>query len=500
MSPFDDSSSGTRRAVTTAVAQSPSRGRRPKVLLVKAPCYSDSLSPPLGIGYLAAHIRDVATVRVVDSTLGPADIEGFADVVREMEPDLVGFSVVTYAATTSLKWMRVVKSLCPKAVTMAGGPHPAALPKEYLAQCGDALDYVMTGECEFTFRQLVAMMAAGESLTADRAAIAATVPGAVVRVRSLEDGGDAFVHSHASNAEDIDDYGMPAWDLMEPRLYPHAPHGAFARRFPVAPIITSRGCPYACGFCTVPYLVGRKMRYRSARLIADELRLLKGRYGIREFQIVDDNFTIRKQHTLDVCDEIIRHNLIMPWSTPNGVRVDALDDDVLDAMKAAGCYSISLGIESGSPAVLKRMVKHLDLDIVPDTVERIRKRGMEVNAFFILGYPGETPDEAEMTLRYARSLALTRANFSAFTPLPGTPEFDALSPAEKDNITSDASFFGAVKYVSPAYTREDLKNLQRRGLIRFYGRPQQAARLVRAIRSPQTAYYIARRALTWFGG
>ncbi len=480
--------------------------RRPTVLLVKAPCYSDSLSPPLGLGYLAAHLRDIARVRIVDAVMGPANLGDFATLVAREQPDIIGFSVVTFAAAASRAWMLAARARAPRALIVlaealgidsralivAGGPHPSAMPRDYLTQCGADLDLILAGESEFSFRKLVELVAAGE-LRPNQPDAARYIDGA----HALK--GDELIASHESQAQNIDDYGMPAWELIDPRNYPHSPHGAFARAFPVAPIVTSRGCPYACGFCTVPYLVGRKMRYRSPELIVEELQLLRDRSGLREFQIVDDNFTIRRDHTIKVCEAIIKNNLVMPWSTPNGVRVDALDDEVLDAMQAAGCYSISLGIESGSEAVLKRMVKHLDLNIVPGTIERIRRRGMEANGFFILGYPGETPEEAELTLRYARSLPLTRANFSVFTPLPGTPEFDILSDEEKARIGGDGSFFGQVKYVSPEYTPEQLKDLQRRGILMFYARPRQAYRLARAIRTPQTAYYVARRALAWLG-
>jgi len=352
------------------------------------------------------------------------------------------------------------------------------------------LDAVMIGEAERTFRALVI---AADAAEVPRAVALSSLAG----LAYLDD--DEYVKTPQPAPVDIDELGMPAWSLMPPDSYPHAPHGAFFKRFPVAPILTSRGCPYSCGFCSVPQLVGRKMRYRSPQVVCDELQLLRDSFGVREFQIVDDNFTISRKHALGICEEIVARGLVMPWSCPNGVRIDALDDELLDAMQAAGCYSISLGIESGSSRVLERMVKHLDLSIVPGIVDKIVGRGMEAHAFFILGYPGETRDEALETIRLAESLPLTRANFSLFTPLPSTPEFDTLSRNQRERILN-MSDYAEVSYVAPGYSPRVLKNLQRQAILRFYSRPRQLWRLARAIRSPETAFYVGRRALHWLGG
>jgi radical SAM superfamily enzyme YgiQ (UPF0313 family) len=461
---------------------------RPRVLLVKVPCYTDAFSPPLGIGYLAAQLRDVADVTLVDAANSRLSAKRFGELVAREQPDVIGLSLVTYAAKNAVDFIRVARQAAPDAHIVAGGAHPTALPEAFLAEAGDDLDCVLSGEAEFSFRAFVAAVARGFARPGWQAA-AMDIPGLVRR------GPDGIVHN-PKGAHDADDYGIPAWDLMPPASYPESPHGAFFRRFPVAPIVTSRGCPYRCGFCSVPTLVGRKMRYRSPDLVVDEMELLRRDYGVREFQIVDDNFTISKRHAMAVCERMIDRGVVAPWTTPNGVRIDALDDELLDAMKAAGCYSISLGIESGSPRVLDRMVKHLDLRVVPGIVDAIVSRGMEAHAFFILGYPNETPEDAEETIRLAKSLPLTRANFSLFTPLPETPEYDRLSAEQKDRIL-DSRSFAQVNYVAPAYTARSLKNLQRRALLEFYGRPKQAMRLARAIHSLPLGFYVARRARRW---
>ncbi|MGB0588700.1 MAG: B12-binding domain-containing radical SAM protein [Myxococcota bacterium] len=462
----------------------------PLTYLVKVPCYSDVVSPPLGLGYLAAHVGDVARVRLIDGIRKPVTPRSLAALARKEQPTVIGLSVVTHAARALVDFVAELRAACPDSLIVAGGPHPSAMSELVLRRSFDGLDAVMIGEAERTFRGLVIAADAAES---PRSVDLSALPG----VAYLD--ADEYVKTPQPAPVDIDELGMPAWSLMPPDSYPHAPHGAFFKRFPVAPILTSRGCPYACGFCSVPQLVGRKMRYRSPEVVCDELQILRDSFGVREFQVVDDNFTISRKHALGICREIIARGLVMPWSCPNGVRIDALDDELLDAMQAAGCYSISLGIESGSARVLERMVKHLDLSIVPEVVDKIVGRGMEAHAFFILGYPGETRGEALETIHLAESLPLTRANFSLFTPLPSTPEFDTLSRNQRERILN-MSDYAEVSYVAPGYSPRVLKNLQRQAILRFYSRPRQLWRLARAIRSPETAFYVGRRALHWLGG
>ncbi len=460
------------------------------MLLLKLPCRSDAVPPPLGIAYLAAHLRDIADVKVLEGIRQRVTPASFARLADVWQADVVGFSVNTHAASTLHGYALAVRALCPDAFLVAGGAHPTALPDGTL-QAAPALDCVLMGEAELSFRTLVEAVVAGNMARLEASELR-TIPGL-----AFFDAG-TFVQTPTAFVEDIDTFVMPAWDLVPPGDYPKAPHGAFARHFPVAPIITSRGCPYDCGFCSVPRLVGRKIRYRSAALVTDELRLLRDRFGIREFQIVDDNFTVHRGRAIAICEAIASNDLAMPWTCPNGVRVDTLDDELLDAMQAAGCYSISLGIESGSPAVLERMVKHLDLSVVPEVVARIVARGMEVHAFFILGYPGETPADVDETIRLAKALPLTRANFSLFTPLPGTSEYDALTAQDQHRILNLGDF-AQVSFVPEGRSAAALKRQQRRALMEFYGRPSQLKRLARAVRTPEAGYHLARRAAHWLG-
>jgi radical SAM superfamily enzyme YgiQ (UPF0313 family) len=462
-----------------------------KVMFVKVPCHSDSITPPLGIGYIASNIRDIAKVSIIDAIKDDLNARRFTKVLREFGPDVVGFSIVTSAAQNAVEFISAARAALPRAAIVAGGPHATIASKHLMAACAGKLDFILRGECEHSFRSFLLNFVDGEH---DRKNLARYVPGFFSEV----DG--AYVANETPSITDVNSIAMPAWDLMRPDAYPRAPHGAFYRKFPVAPVISSRGCAFECSFCSVRRLFGRSIRLRAPRLIADEIECLKKDYGVKEFQIIDDNFTLCREHALGVCDELVRRGIAMPWSCPNGVRIDKLDTEILDAMKKSGCYSISLGIESGSEDVLRLMDKRLNLEAVPRIVEMIVSRGMEANGFFIYGYPGETRADAKKTLRLAKSLPLTRANFALYSPLPGTRAYDEMNEGVKARYLSSPNYFGHSAFVPDDHTRFGLKTMQRRSILEFYARPRQGLSLFRGVCNPQVFYYFMRRAYHWVWG
>ena len=213
---------------------------------------------------------------------------------------------------------------------------------------------------------------------------------------------------------------MPSWDLLRPDTYPLAPHGGFFKNYPIAPIIITRGCPFACTYCAGYLVSGKKIRHRSIDKVIEEIEVLYHKYGIREIHIEDDNFTFYHDLVYEFCKKLKEHNLNISWTCPNGVRLDSLDKELLLTMKEAGLYSISVGIESGSDKILKDMKKNLTKEKIREKIELIKDCGLEVSGFFIIGYPTETKKDIMDTINFAGSLDLKRAGFSLFKPFPGT--------------------------------------------------------------------------------
>ncbi len=164
-----------------------------------------------------------------------------------------------------------------------------------------------------------------------------------------------------------------------------APHGAFFKQYPVAPIITSRGCPFHCTFCGGHIISGRKIRQRSIKNVMSEIELLYRDYGVREIHIEDDNFTFRKDYVLEFCNHMRSKFPNLTWTCPNGVRIDTLDEEMVEAMRSSGCYALSIGIESGSDKILKLMKKSLNIQKIAEKIEMLKKFDIDINAFFIPG-------------------------------------------------------------------------------------------------------------------
>ena len=224
---------------------------------------------------------------------------------------------------------------------------------------------------------------------------------------------------------DIDDFGEPDWDDIDPRSYPTIlPHGMTYKSMPIAPIITTRGCPYSCIYCSAPITAGKRMRYRDPVKVVDGIEMLINKYDVKEVQIEDDNFTLKRHHAVAICEEILKRKIKIDWSLPNGVRIDKLDPDLLRLMKKSGCYQMSLGIESANQRILDMIKKRLNKNLVRNTVCEIKKAGIEAVGFFMIGFPTETKKEIQETIDFACSLELDKATFSKATPLPGTVLYD----------------------------------------------------------------------------
>jgi anaerobic magnesium-protoporphyrin IX monomethyl ester cyclase len=416
--------------------------------------------PPLGLGYLATALRRQSfDVQILDCTKEKLDLDGFRQRVEEIKPQLVGFQTFSYDFHTVANSLDVVKAIDPTIVTIVGGAHPSGAPRETLEQLHSA-DYACRGEGEQSLPLLARRCLRGEKIEP------ADIPGLIWRENgAIRMNPPAFV-------DDLDSLGQPSWDMMDPRAYQFAPQGVFLKSPPVAPISTSRGCPFQCTYCAGKSLTGARIRRRSIPLVLDEVELLYRTYGVREIHIVDDNFTMFRDRVIEFCSGLEDRKLKIHFTFPNGVRIDTLDEELLQILKQAGCYSMIVGVESGSDRVLKIMKKSLTTDTVRRGVELINRAGIDVSGFFILGYPGETREEMRQTIAFSQSLGLDAAHFSNFLPLPGTEATEMLREQGKlPDIDWSQLFYARVAYAPDGMTANELKRLQRQAYLGFYLRP-----------------------------
>ena len=402
-----------------------------KTLLVKPYNLSDHIQPSLGLGYLATSLRaNNHEVDILDCIKEDLKLDGFLKRVKELKPDVVGLQCYTFDLRFVKEALDGLKKLDSKPVTMIGGPHPSAAPKETFGYFGDSLDFAFIGEAEKGLPLLLDKLGNGSTIDFSE------IPGLAWRESSgVRLNPQAFTH-------DLDSLGMPAWDLISPENYPESQHGAFFKKFPIAPIMVTRGCPFPCTFCAGSVVAGKKIRKHSARFMLDEIKYLYERHGIREFHIVDDNFTFDKAYVKEFLKKLIALNLDISWATPNGVRVDALDKELLDLMKKSGLYLISLGIESGSDKVLNLMKKHTTVKKIREGVNLIRSSGIDIAGFFIVGFPGETKEDIADTMRFSLDLDLCPNAIPELIPcfanlltIPSAP-----LPPPKSGLTTTKSF------------------------------------------------------------
>jgi len=395
-----------------------------RILLIQPPydLFDDDerqAMPPLGLAYIAAVLeRDGHEVRILDCVAedfyrltplpkgrrrhGLGDQE-LADAIRDFRPGLVGVSCLFSAqAPVSHHVCKLVKETDPRIRTVMGGAHPSAVPEVVLAD--SYVDIVAIGEGEMTIQRLARSLEAGAFPPADPAGLA------------FRDGDTISVHPQQQYLADLDSLPLPARHLLPMERYfaYRSPHGAYVKRHPCTNMVTSRGCPARCCFCSIHTVWGHKFRWHSAERVIDEMEQLIGVYGVREIQFEDDNLTLNKRRMKMICQAMIDRKLDLTWTTPNGAALWALDDELITLMRATGCYHITIAVESGSQDVLNNIIhKPLDLKRVEPIVKACRKAGMGISAFFVVGFPGESKADIEKIgvwgLRLGASIALCYA-------------------------------------------------------------------------------------------
>lgn len=459
-----------------------------KVLLVKPNNLSDHIQPSLGLAYLAAGIRDRHEVLILDCIKEDIDPTEFVKrVLQDFRPDLVGIQCYTFDLGNVRKLLKATKEWNPEITTVVGGAHISSDPIRAFDNLEENLDFAFAGEAETGFPKFVDML---DDPTAESDYY--SVPGLVWK------NDREFVSNPVYLEKDLDSLGDPAWDLIRPDLYPESQHGAFFDKFPIAPIITTRGCPYSCTFCSAPILSGKELRHHSKDYVLRNMSHLYHDYGIREFHIVDDNFTQDIDYAKTIVRGIISLNLDISLAMPNGIRMDYLDDELLELMKEAGLYLVSIAVESGNDEILKKMKKGTKVHKIHRDVKLIKKHGFDIAAFFILGFPEETLETIQDTIDLSMELPLLRANYFTFLPLPGTESYQRLEEnGEIDNVDWDNYYVMSAAYTPQGITREDLLAIKKKAFLNFHLRPRVLIRNLLSIKNYRHFKFLLKRFYNW---
>lgn len=379
---------------------------------------------PIGIGYLASNIdRDCFDLQILDCVLddlAPGS-EGFVRHLQEFQPDVVGASWWSLNTEVVEETFRVIRRELPHALLMAGGPHLVGCSRMVVG--GGCVDYAFVGEAELGCARLLdAIQQAGGHPTA---AILAQIPGLVYR--TLDE-----VHENPPKyLDDLD--AVQGIDYKSLRLDDYYAQGYYyGAKFNkkaelTAPIMTQRGCPFHCTFCLAPKIDGAQIRRHSLERIVTTIKRLYLKFGVRYIAIVDDNFTLNKKWAIKVCNAIADLNFHdLTIGTPNGIPQRGMDVEMAQAMRRAGWREVTIAPESGSKRTLEAMRKPVNIDTVPGFIRMFHEVGLQVTAFFIIGYPDETLEDIEMTRKFILENDFDFAGVSIYQPLPGSDIYDRL--------------------------------------------------------------------------
>jgi len=356
-------------------------------------------TPPIGLMYAAAAARATGEhqVTLLDAHAEGLDYPSLARRVREAAPEVVGLTATTFTLLDALLTARTVREAAPPAAIVCGGLQPFLYPQETMRL--GAFDVGLQGEADHTFPQLLAALAAGEDLT--------HIPGIVL----LRDG-EVVRQPAPPPVTDLDALPFAAHDLTPLARY----SSLVTKRTPVGIMLSSRGCPFHCAFCSQS-ATGKVHRRRSPNNIVEE-KVWCDALGIRYLLFYDELMTIEKTHTLALCAAMRERRLDLPWLARS--RVGTVDGETMHEMKRAGCDTITMGIEAGSPRVLQRLNRPTDLKATIDLFHQARQAGLRTIAYFMIGNPDETWNDVRASLAVAKKAAPDMVHASLYTPYPAT--------------------------------------------------------------------------------
>jgi anaerobic magnesium-protoporphyrin IX monomethyl ester cyclase len=403
-----------------------------KALLINPPqiFYPGSEPPagnlPLGLLYIAA-VLDKAGYKaeILDAFITDFSFRKIGDIIevgmpygrimeeiRRRKPDIVGVTnPFTCQVENAIRVADIVKEIDPNILTVVGGPHVTAVPVEFVDEAKN-VDIAVIGEGEHTMLD-IARFFEGYKKISDVQGIAYRKDGTVV------------MNSPRPFIKDLDELPYPAYHLVEMEQYldpEKIEYRSFKDR--AIPMITSRGCPFNCSFCSVHLHMGKMFRAHSVNYIVDHIEHVVNKYRVKTIYFEDDNLTLDLKRFEAICDKIIEKDITFNWETPNGVRPDYLTLSLLKKMKKTGCQSVFFGIESGDQFVLDNIVdKSLKLEDVTKVAKMCKEIGLKTGAFYIIGFPGEKKENmvktVELALRLKREFDVGMHLFFA-TPSYGT--------------------------------------------------------------------------------
>lgn len=430
-----------------------------KVLFVNPPQTASKykfmgvIAPPLGIAYMAGVLQENnIDVEILDASAEDMD---FKDVEKELlkrKPDLVALTALTPTIGRALETAQVVKETLPDSIVVMGGYHPTFNFIEILED--ENVDIVIRGEGEYIMLNLVQALENQSSLH--------DVKGIVFEDKNSK---EIVVNPEAPLIQDLDELPFPALNLLPMKKYRLLDMDTH-----MTTMITTRGCPMQCSFCSSAAMHGKKIRERSVENIVDEIEYLKTNYDIDTIAFMDDTFTLKKRKVMAICDEILKRNIEIMWGCTS--RVDTLDEKLLKKMKEAGCITIFIGVESADQQQLDNMCKNTTIAKIENAFKIAHKLKIRTIASVALGMPGDTKEIMNKTVKFVHKLKPNYAIYSLATPYPGTRFYK--EAFEKNLIKiKDWSKYTLITPILETIdcSLNDMRKIQAKAFMKFYLRP-----------------------------
>lgn len=369
-------------------------------------------NPPLGLAYLASSLEQAGhKVKIIDSPHMHYNYKEIFREIKKFEPNVVGISSLTFSFYDSIKILKIVKKNLPNCITVLGGVHPTALAKEILTEYS-FVDVIIKGEGELTFVEL---------LEKKKNKQYSDVKGIVYR-----DEKRIIENKPRKRIENLDDLPFPAYHLLPMEKYTGRYNWFNIERKrdikPIGRIITSRGCPYNCAFCSSKLMWGKQVFLRNPEKIVEEIKFLKEKYKMNFIEFSDETFTIDQKRTEKIRLLLKKEKIDVSFLC--NTRTNLFNKEIANSLKKMRCNIVFFGFESGVQKTLDFLNKGIKITDSIKAVENARDAGLTIIGNFIIGVPGETKENINQTISFARKLDIDFPSFTILMPFPGTPIYD----------------------------------------------------------------------------
>lgn len=464
-----------------------------KILLINPPIFNildpslpriflekEDPMPPLGLMYLAAYLKKNShhQVKILDCQVEKINHEQLGEIVKGEKPEIVGITTMTFTLIDVIDAVKAIKKKYPETKIVLGGPHVYIYPEETIKI--KEIDYIVMGEGEEPLKELLDNMRDARNLY--------NIKGIV-----FKDDNKIVNTGQQELIKDLDQLPFPSRRLTPYKKYT----SVLAKQSPVTTMFTSRGCPFKCLFCDRPHL-GKLFRAHSARYVVDEMEECQ-KMGIKEIFIYDDTFGVDRQRVLDICGELTRRGIKIDWDIRT--RVNTVDEEILKALKNAGCQRIHYGVEAGTQKILDVLRKGITIEMVERAFKLTKKAGIEALAYFMIGSPTETKEDILQTINFMKKINPDYVHITIATPYPATDLYrmgleQKVLPRDywrefAENPVSDFKPYFWEKELS----KEELFSLLKKAYRSFYFRPSYIFKRILRVKSGKELLIKAKAAL-----